>query len=159
MTFAFGTRSLDRLKGVHPDLVRVAARAIILSDVDFMVVEGVRSDENCRINYGKGRTPRQCMAVGIAPSYAAPALGKVTWLRNPYNSRHRKQADGFGHAVDLLPAPYDWKDPDNFDAIAKAMEAAALIEQVGVRWGADWDADGVPREKGETDSPHWELAQ
>ena len=29
---------------------------------------------------------------------------------------------------------------------------------VPIRWGADWDMDGLPREKGETDSPHFELA-
>ena len=157
MTFAFGQRSLDRLTGVHPDLIRVLKRAITLSTVDFMVVEGVRSDENCRINYGKGRTAAQCAAAGIGKEYAAPKLAKVTWLRNPYNSRHRKQADGFGHAVDLLPAPYDWKDIKGFDAVADAMMAAAELEGVHVRHGGDWDADGVRREKGEGDSPHFEL--
>jgi peptidoglycan L-alanyl-D-glutamate endopeptidase CwlK len=158
MARALSARDLARLEGVDPDLVRVVKRAAADGDIDFMVVEGVRSDEQCRVNYGKGRTAAQCQAVGIAPQYAQPKLAKVTWLRNPYNSRHRKQADGWGKAVDLLPAPYDWKNLKDFDQLNSAMEAAAKAENVNIRWGADWDEDGVPRERGEADSPHWELA-
>lgn len=158
MGYVLGERSLGRLEGVDPRLVRVVKLAIQISEVDFMVVEGVRSDEQCRINYGKGRTAAQCRAAGIDGKYARPELSKVTWLRNPYNSRHRKQADGYGKAVDLLPAPYDWKNAKDFDKVAKAMEAAAEAENVDIRWGADWDEDGIPRERGETDSPHFELA-
>ena len=38
------------------------------------------------------------------------------------------------------------------------MFAAADDLNVAVRWGADWDRDGKPRERGESDSPHFELA-
>ena len=51
--------SLSRLQGVNPDLVEVVRRAIQLTDQDFMVVEGVRSREQCMINWGKGRTIEQ----------------------------------------------------------------------------------------------------
>ena len=155
--FVLGAVSRARLRGLHPRLTAVVERAIMISAVDFKVVEGVRSDEQCRINYGKGRTIAQCRAAGIDAHYAAPALAKVTWLRNPLNSRHRQQPDGFGHAVDLLPAPYDWKDLKPFDLVARAMRGAAAGLGVAIRWGADWDADGVARERGETDSPHFEL--
>ena len=36
---------------------------------------------------------------------------------------------------------------------------AARIEKVRVRWGRDWDEDGVIGEKGETDGPHFELVR
>lgn len=157
MAYVLGKVSLSRLEGVDPKLVSVVKRAIQITPVDFKVVEGVRSDEQCRINYGKGRTAAQCVAAGIPAKYAQPKLAKVTWLRNPYNSRHRKQPDGYGKAVDLLPAPYDWKNPADFDKMAKAMATAAKELGVDIRWGADWDEDGVPRERGETDSPHFEL--
>lgn len=158
MPFYKPERDEARLQGVDPRLAKVVRRCAADSGISFMVVEGVRSDEQCYINYGKGRTVAQCAAAGVAAKYAQPGLAKVTWLKNPLNSRHRKQADGFGKAVDLLPAPYDWKDPKKFDALNAAMEAAAKAEGVNIRWGADWDEDGVPRERGETDSPHWELA-
>ncbi len=140
MTYALGASSLSKLEGVHPDLVRIVKRAIELTSVDFKVVEGVRTPERQRILYAQGRT---------APGPV------VTWT---LKSNHFKQADGFGHAVDLLPAPYDWKATGPFDAVAKAMKTAAAELGIGLRWGADWDQDGKPREKGETDSPHFELS-
>lgn len=168
MSYVLGHRSLTRLEGVHPDLVRVVKRAIQLSTVDFMVVEGLRSRDQMCINYGKGRTAAQCEAKGVPGRYAQPGLRKVTWLANPFNSKHAKQADGFSHAVDLLPAPYDWKidDPkstpeidDAFAKMALAMYQAATELNVRMRWGANWDGDTMIREKGETDNPHFELVR
>jgi len=46
-----------------------------------------------------------------------------------------------------------------FDAIATAMFAASAELGVPIRWGADWNRNGKPREWGETDRPHWELAR
>ena len=135
MTFALGKTSLDRLVGVDPRLVAVVKRAIQITEVDFMVVEGVRTVARQRELYAQGRTKP----------------GKiVTWT---LKSKH---IDGL--AVDLLPAPYDWKDPKGFDAVNRAMMQAAGELGVGLRWGADWDRDGKPREKGEGDSPHWEIS-
>ena len=143
MSFRFSALSRSRLKGVHPDLIRVVDRALMLSSVDFMVIEGVRTPERQRALYAQGRTKPGRI---------------VTWTRR---SLHLVQADGFGHAVDLAPYPLDWEGParfPKFDAIARAMFAAADDLNVAVRWGADWDRDGRPRERGESDSPHWELA-
>lgn len=150
--FALSAKSLERLKEVDDRLVRVVKRAIEISSVDFMVVEGVRTREQCMVNYGKGRTQAECVAKGVPASYAKPSVAKVTWLSNPFNSKHVT-----GHAVDLCPAPYDWKNLSDFDAMARAMMNAAKELGVSIRWGADWDKDGKPREKGETDSPHFEL--
>ena len=141
MAFAFGPTSRARLAGVHPDLVRVVERAIQISAIDFMVLEGVRTPARQRELYAQGRTK--------------PGR-KVTWT---LTSNHFVAADGFGHAVDLAPWPVDWDRPSKFDAIAKAMFAAAAELGVAIRWGADWDRDGRPRERGETDSPHFELAR
>jgi len=161
MSIILGARSLARLAGVHPDLVRVVKRAAAMArDVieDFTVLEGVRSDEQAYINFGKGRTVTQLAAAKVPTKYAAPHLPKVTWLANPLNTKHRRQADGHGHAVDLAPYPIDWSDLARFDRMAKLVMAAAAVEGVAIRWGADWDRDGKPREKGESDSPHFELA-
>jgi len=141
MAFVLGQRSLDRLRNVHPDLVRVVKRAITLSTQDFSVLEGVRSLKRQEELYAQGRTK------------PGPV---VTWTMN---SKHRKQKDGFGHAVDLVPYPLDWNDLAKFDAISRAMFAAAKDEGVKIRWGADWDQDGKPRERKETDSPHFELVR
>lgn len=150
--YQLSQRSLNNLKGVHPDLVKVIQRAIEITEQDFMVIEGVRSREQCMINYGKGRTVAQCSVHGIPAQYAQPNASKVTWLRNPFASKHT-----LGLAVDICPYPVDWNDIKKFDAIAKAMLQAGKELGVKVRWGADWDNDGNYREKGEYDSPHFEI--
>lgn len=165
MAYQFSIRSKSRKQGLHPVLDKILDRAITISQIDFMVLEGVRSDEQCYINYGKGRTVSQCHAKGVPVKYAKPSAAKVTWLNNPLSSKHRKQADGYGHAVDVVPFPLDWNDLSKFDKIAKAMfEAEKQLKAEGIipsttnlRWGANWDNDGQYREKGETDSPHFEI--
>lgn len=141
--YSLGAQSRSRLKGVHPQLVRIVERAIELTTVDFLVLEGVRTPQRQRDLYAQGRTK------------PGPV---VTWT---LTSNHFARADGFGHAVDLAPYPVDWEGPTRFpkfDAIAQAMFAAAAELGIKIRWGADWDRDGKPRERGETDSPHFELA-
>ena len=73
MGYQLGTRSKQKLSGVHPDMVAVVSRAIELSEQDFSVLEGIR-----HIN-------RQRELV---------KTGKSTTM----NSRHLT-----GHAVDLVP--------------------------------------------------------
>lgn len=142
MTFSLYARSLARLDGVHPDLKRVVQRAILKSVQDFAVIEGVRTPERQKQLYSQGR------------SSPGP---RVTWT---LNSRHFVDpATGYGHAVDLCPFPVDWSDTKKFDRIADAMFSAARDLGVPIRWGADWDRDGKPRERGESDSPHFELAR
>lgn len=140
MSFKLGKRSQQRLEGVNPKLVAVVRRAIELTKQDFMVICGVRTLAEQKKLYAQGRT---------APGRI------VTWT---LRSRHLPAADGFGRAVDLCPFPVDWNDLRKFDAIAKAMFAAAEELNTPIRWGADWDRDGKPRERGESDSPHFELA-
>jgi len=72
MTFKLGKKSRERLIGVHPDLIRVVERAIELTDVDFTVLEGIRS---------KSRQEK------LVASGASQTM----------NSRHLT-----GHAVDLV---------------------------------------------------------
>lgn len=107
------------------------------------MLEGVRTPERQRQLYNQGRT----------------TPGKiVTWTLN--SNHFVNKSTGFGHAVDLVPYPLDWEGPTKFpkfDAIAKAMFQASKELGIPIRWGADWDVDGNPRERGETDSPHFEL--
>ena len=152
MAFNLSQKSLDKMNGVDERLQRVVKRAIQLSKQDFMVLEGVRTREQCMINYGKGRTIAQCVAKGVPAQYANPNAAKVTWLNDPFASKHVT-----GKAVDLVPYPVDWNDLKKFDVIAQAMLQASKELSIPIRWGADWDGDGKPRERGESDSPHFEI--
>lgn len=161
MAITLGTKSKLKLEGVHPDMVRVVLRAAQLAtpDLDFTVLEGVRSREQMMVNYGKGRTAAQLAAKGIPAKFASPGAAKVTWLNDPFASNHRVQKDSFGWAVDLAPWPIDWNNGGRFEKLALLMFRAAAIEKVHIRWGRDWDEDGRYEEKGETDGPHFELVR
>lgn len=141
MTYSLSERSLNNLKGVHPNLIAVVKRAIEITKQDFMVIEGVRTQARQDELWAQGRTK------------PGPI---VTWTKDA--SSHGIGKDGFGHAVDICPYPVDWNDLKKFDEISKAMFAAGNELGVRLRWGADWDMDGKPRERGESDSPHFELA-
>lgn len=131
-------RSEKRLEGVNSALVNVVRRAAKALPFPLFVVEGLRTKERQTELYAQGRTKP----------------GKVvTWT---LQSKHID-----GRAVDLAPmidGAIDWNDSKKFDAIAKAMQDAGRALGVAVRWGADWDGDGKPREKGESDSPHFEIS-
>lgn len=131
-------RSVQRLAGVHADLVRVIAGAMPLCTVNFIITEGVRTKARQQELYAQGRTKP----------------GPI--VTSTMNSRHLT-----GHAVDLAPVKadgsIDWNDRAAFDAIYLAMTTAATKIGVPLRPGMDWDRDGNPREKGEGDSPHYEL--
>ena len=45
MAYKLGKRSRQRLEGVHPDLVKVVERAIEITEIDFTVLEGLRTVE------------------------------------------------------------------------------------------------------------------
>lgn len=135
---SLSTRSLKNLAGVSPNLCKVVARAAELSAVGFDVIEGVRTKERQQQLYAQGRT----------------TAGKiVTWTMN--SNHFINQKTGYGHAVDILPKT-GWNDLHGFDVVAHAMFQAASELGVKVRYGADWDMDGNYRERGETDSPHFE---
>ena len=143
MSIVLGQRSLSRLDGVHPDLVRVVKRAAEIAAPinDFTVLEGVRTLARQKELYAQGRTK------------PGP---KVTWTLN--SNHFVNSVTGFGHAVDLAPFPIDWNNSARFDRLATIMFAAAEKEGVRIRWGKDWNMNGRPGEKGETDSPHFELS-
>lgn len=128
----------QRLEGVKEAMVRVVMRAATLYPGVFMVVEGLRTKERQAVLYAQGRTKP----------------GKiVTWT---LKSKHLT-----GDAVDLAPVvggAIPWGSPATFDELAQVMFRAAELEGVAITWGADWNNNGIRREKGETDSPHYQLA-
>lgn len=142
--FVLSKLSLSRLNGVDQRLVNVVKRAIQITQQDFMVVEGVRTKEQCYINYGKGRTVAQCRARNVPEKYAQPKLAKVTNVSDPLSTKHY-----VGKAVDLVPYPVDWNDISKFKVISNAMKAAAIELNVAIACGGDWSTF--------KDYPHFEL--
>ena len=127
VSFVLGKNSIERLKGVHPDLVKVAKRAIELTEVDFGVTAGVRTIEQQK-------------------EYVRSGASKTM------NSRHLIQHDGYAHAFDVaayVNGAIQWTPFSLYTDIARAMKAAAAEQGIPIEWGGDW--------KTFKDGPHFQL--
>lgn len=103
-------RSLNKLAGVHPDLVWVIYRAAEIYPGTFIVTEGVRT---------------------LARQKELLAAKATTTLK----SRHLT-----GHAVDLAvmvgsEVRWDWP---LYGALADVVKQAAKEEGIPLEWGGDW---------------------
>ena len=110
MAFVLGSRSRARLKGVHPDLVRVVELALTYSPHDFTITEGLRSVAR----------QRELKAAGASQTM---------------NSRHIT-----GHAIDfavLVGGKVRWDWP-LYGQVAEAFKRAAKELKVPIIWGGDW---------------------
>lgn len=74
-------RSLRRLEGVHPDLVRVIASAHATGEIDFIVTEGLRTPERQMqlVRAGASQTARSRHLTGHAVDLAVLVDGEVRW--------------------------------------------------------------------------------
>ena len=110
MTFKLSQRSLDRMKGVDERLVNVVKRAIELSEVDFMVTEGLRTVERQKqlVAAGASQTMKSKHIEGKAVDLAAVLDGKVRW------------------------------DYALYPKINVAMQKAAEILNTPITWGGSW---------------------
>ena len=105
--FNLSQRSLDNLKGVHPDLVKVVYRALELTSQDFVVIDGLRTIEEQKVlvKHGKSKT---------------------------MNSRHLT-----GHAVDIAPYPISWDWSKYYaieDAMKRAAREVGVQVEWGGDW-------------------------
>jgi peptidoglycan L-alanyl-D-glutamate endopeptidase CwlK len=108
-----GETSRRRMRGVHPDLVRVVNRcAADWKDAGsgFIVTQGLRTLEEQKRLKAKGasKTLRSRHLTGHAVDLACTLAGKVRW---------------------------DWP---LYHKLAARMKAAAAKEKISIEWGGDW---------------------
>ena len=121
MTFKLSKRSLGNLVGVDYRLVTVVHRAIELTKVDFVVIEGVRTPQRQRELFDKG---------------ASQVREGGTHVQ--------------GKAVDLMAFIGNrgsW-ELNLYDDIADAMKAAAAEHDVRLRWGGAWTVSDIRKWQG-----------
>ena len=123
MEYKLSKRSLSRLEGVHPELVKVVKKAITLTPHDFGVTCGVRDKST------------QAKLVQAKKSFTM-------------NSKHLiQEATGFSHAVDLVVyhnGDVCW-EIDMYDEVADAMKQATidLGKKIGIKWGGAWTVPDI----------------
>lgn len=108
--FSFGSKSQERLKGVHPKLVQVMQEAIKESPLDFSITEGVRSVERQKelFESGKSQTMRSRHISGHAIDIAVLVDGKITW------------------------------DFSKYQIVADHIKTVAKSLNIPIEWGGDW---------------------
>lgn len=106
------TKDLFKLKGTDPVLQRIVLRAIALSAVDFVIVQGLRADaEQWRlVQAGKSKTLKSLHLVGRAVDTGAMVNKRLTW------------------------------DPVFYPIIARAFAEAGAEAKRTIRWGGCWKA-------------------
>lgn len=109
--FKLGMKSKWKLRGVHPDLVKVVERAIQLSKVDFTVLEGLRDPMRQKdlMLSGASKTLKSRHLTGHAVDLGALVGGKIAW---------------------------DWP---LYYKIADAMKQASKELKIPIEWGGDWE--------------------
>ncbi|MCX9047023.1 M15 family metallopeptidase [Citrobacter portucalensis] len=125
--FRFTQRSEGNLNGVNPNLVKVIRRALELTPVDFIVIEGLRTQA------------RQKELV---------ATGKSQTM----NSRHLT-----GNAVDIIPVNTTWNIEEFkplLKAVKQAADEQGLKLRFGINWKND---PSLPIETRFIDAPHIEI--
>lgn len=128
MTYRLGTKSRNELRLVHPKLVRIVEKAILITDQDFSVHSGARTAEEQNKLYQIGRTTQK---------NRKPVTSKDGYKNK---SNHQVGPDGYGRSVDLVPwdgekLVWDW---DMIYHIASAMSKIAKERETRIRWGGNW---------------------
>lgn len=117
----FGSRSIQRLQGVHPELVLIASRALLYSEVDFGISDGLRelSTQKRYVAEGKSKTLKSKHLTGDAIDVVAYVYGKANWSW-----------------------PY-------YEKINEAFQRAASELGIKIQWGGNWERfkDGVHFER------------
>ena len=113
--YELSQRSLNRLEGVDDRLVKVVCRAIEITDTDFGVVQGLRTEAEQKALVAKGasKTMKSKHLEGRAVDLMAFVDGRGCWELAVY------------------------------DNIADAMQQAATEEGVQIRWGAAWNVSDI----------------
>lgn len=115
MSFKLSKRSLSNLEGVNQRLVSVVKSAIDITEVDFGVLEGVRSIARQKklVEKGASKTMKSKHLDGLAVDLIAYVDNRISWELSLY------------------------------DEIADAMKAAAKDLAVPIRWGGAWNVPDI----------------
>ena len=122
--------SQERLKGVHPDLVKIINKAAEITDLAFVVTEGLRTVARQKqlVAAGASKTMKSRHITGHAVDLAV-------WIDG--------DKDG---GVDAGEIRWDWP---LYKKLSDIVKKAAAEVKVPIEWGGDWRTF--------KDGPHFQL--
>ena len=147
--FKLSTRSMSRLEGINPELIRVVTEAIKLTKVDFGVTCGMRTVEEQEklVASGASQTMKSKHLEGRAVDLVAYVGSSVTWQLNMYDDL----ADSMAKAAKDLGVPLKW---------GAAWSVGDMTAYEGTMENAMNDYVDLRRSQGRRpfiDAPHFEM--
>lgn len=143
--YTLSKKSLEKLQGVHINLINFMKELIEISPWDFKITYGVRTATEQNKLYQSGRT--------------IPGPWKTNCDGYKKISNHQTKIDGLGYAVDIgvlikekngkIVYKGDWKDFHYYQDIYNTAKKAGLIEKYSIEWGGTW--------KNRKDGPHFQI--
>lgn len=139
--YQFSKMSLEKFKGVHPNLINFMKELISISPWDFKILVGMRTAQEQHQLYEQGRTK----------------VGAIVTKCDGYHlkSNHQLKFDGLGYAVDigvLVNGVYKGNPEDfhYYQDIYNIAKEKGLLDKYGIEWGGNcW--------KSFKDAPHWQI--
>ena len=139
--FVLSQASLDKLKGVHPNLINFFRELILISPWDFRILRGVSTPEEQNKLYQQGRTIK-----GLKVTNCDGFRKK---------SNHQIKYDGLSYAVDIgviVDRVYKGtlKDFHYYQDIYNIAKDKGLLQKYNIEWGGNcWRTF--------KDAPHWQI--
>ena len=124
----YGDGSMTKLATVHPLLSKVAVRALEICPYDITIVHGWRGEDVQNALFDRGASQKKF----------------------PLSKHNRLGSNGQPQSEAIDFAPYingsiPWDDTHIFAVVAGSLFAAALEIDATLRWGGDWDGDGLSK--------------
>ena len=124
----YGDASMSKLATCHPMLSKVAVRALEICPYDITIVFGHRGEAEQNALFERGASQKRF------PDSKHNKLG----------SNGQPQSE----AIDFAPwvgGKIPWDDTHIFAVVAGSLFAAAIELGATLRWGGDWDSDGLSK--------------
>ncbi len=138
--YQLSKRSLERLKGVNPELVKIFKEAIKNSPYDFGIPK-----------LGGKRDAEQQNELYLQKKSKCDGFKKLSYHQS-------------GNAIDIyayVDGKASWKRVHLVAIGEHILQVAKECFGVDLRWGADWDQDGVmvwdDKDESFVDLPHFEM--
>ena len=126
---SFGARSIENLENVDPRLVAIAHE--VIEFYDFAVTTGWRGEEAQNRAFAERKS-------------------KKRWPHGRHNAVPSM-------ALDVEPYPIDYDDEKRYSFLAGLFTAIGHTRGVRLRWGGDWDSDGLTKDQKFHDLAHVEI--
>ena len=141
--FRFSKNSEKKLRGMEKPLQDIFRLALKLSDVDFGISEGHRAISRQKKLYAQGRTE------------PGDIVTNIDGVKNLSDHNYKPARAGDIYAYVNGQANYD----DIYMMyLGGVITAAAKILELDIKWGGNWDGDGVLlTDQNLKDAPHYSI--